>query len=142
MRKVREAFPREVIESIGAAPSIGWKRWYELAARLLDQKIDAASVHPAPFPAGLTSDQRFDVWSKLAMKAGKNSTTRKAQQAQPMLIKAQDGSVIGSIALQKGTLSFQATAKSDPFTAWLHGNAQTVFPRLHEEFLARTVKTE
>ena len=124
MRKVREAFPREVIESIGAAPSIGWKRWYELASRLLDEKIDAAFVHPAPFPAGLTSDQRFDAWSKLAMKAGKGSTTRKVQQAQPMLIKTHDGTVIGSVALQKGTLSFQTTSKSDPFTAWLHGNAE------------------
>ena len=142
MRKVREAFPREVIESIGAAPSIGWKRWYELASRLLDEKIDAAFVHPAPFPAGLTSDQRFDAWSKLAMKAGTNSTTRKFQQAQPMLIKTHDGTVIGSVALQKGTLSFQTTSKSDPFTAWLHGNAETVFPRLHKEFLARSVKPE
>ena len=59
-----------------------------------------------------------------------------------MLIKAHDGSVIGTIALQKGTLSFQTTTKSDPFTAWLHGNAETVFPRLHEEFLARSVKPE
>lgn len=44
MRKVREASPREVIERIGAAPSIGWKRWYELASRLLDSKIEAIAV--------------------------------------------------------------------------------------------------
>ncbi|MGB3278347.1 MAG: hypothetical protein WBA92_04045, partial [Pseudorhodobacter sp.] len=102
----------------------------------------ASAVHPAPFPAGLTSDQRFDAWSKLAVKTGKNSTTRKVQQAQSVLVKAQDGSVIGTIALQKDTLSFQAASKGDPFTAWLHGNAETVFPRLHEEFLARSVKPE
>lgn len=142
MRKVREALPREVIERIGAAPSIGWKRWYELASRILDEKIDATVVHPAPFPAGLTSDQRFDAWSKLAMKAGKNSTTRNIQQAQSTLVRAQDGSVIGTIALQKDALSFQAVSKGDPFTAWLHGNAETILPRLHEEFLARSVKPE
>lgn len=142
MRKVREAFPREVIERIGAAPSVGWKRWYELASRILEEKIDAAAVHPAPFPAGLTSDQRFDAWSKSTVKPGKNSTTRKVRQAQPMPIKAQDGSVIGTIALHKNTLSFQAVSRDNPFTAWLHGNAETVFRRLHEEFLARSVKPE
>ena len=142
MRKVREAFPRHIIERIGAAPSIGWKRWYELASRLLDEKTDTTSVHPAPFPPGLTSDQRFDAWSKLAMKAGKNSTTHKVHVAQSVLVKSQDGSALGTIALQKGTLSFQAASKGDPFTAWLHGNAETVFPRLHEEFLARSVKPE
>lgn len=142
MRKVREAFPREVIERIGAAPSIGWKRWYELASHVLDEKIDANFVHPAPFLPGLTSDQRFDAWSKMAMNSGKTSKTRKVQQAQPMLVKAQDGSVIGTIALQKDKLSFQAASKGDPFTAWLHGNAETVFPRLHEEFLARSAKPE
>lgn len=142
MRKVREALPREVIERIGAAPSIGWKRWYELASRILDEKIDAAAVHPAPFPAGLTSDQRFDAWSKLALNTGKNNTTRKVQQAQPRLLKAQDGSAIGTIALQKDTLSFRPASKGDPFTAWLHGNAEMVFSRLYEEFLARSVKPE
>jgi ParB family chromosome partitioning protein len=78
----------------------------------------------------------------LAVKTGKNGTTRKVQQAQSVLAKAQDGSVIGTIALQKDTLSFQAASKGDPFTAWLHGNAETVFLRLHEEFLARSVKPE
>jgi ParB family chromosome partitioning protein len=78
----------------------------------------------------------------MAVKTGKNSTTRKVQQAEPMLLKAKDGSVIGTIALQKDSVSFQATSKGDPFTAWLHRNAETVFPRLHEEFLARSVKPE
>ena len=142
MRKVREAIPREVIERIGAAPSIGWKRWYELASRLLDEKTDAIAVHPAPFPAGLTSDQRFDAWSKMAMKTGKISTSRKVQQGNSMLVKSRDGSTIGTVALQKDTLSFQAASKGDPFTAWLHGSAETVFSRLHEEFLALSAKPE
>ena len=59
-----------------------------------------------------------------------------------MLVKSRDGSTIGTVALQKDTLSFQAASKGDPFTAWLHRNAETVFPRLHEEFLARSVKPE
>ncbi|MDZ4311199.1 MAG: plasmid partitioning protein RepB [Cypionkella sp.] len=142
MRKVREAFPRDVIERIGAAPSIGWKRWYELASRIQDEKIDATSVHPAPFPASLTSDQRFEAWSRSALTTGKKSTSSKEQQTQAVSIKAQDGSVIGTIALQKDKLSFQATSDGIPFTAWLHENAAALFPRLHEEFLARSVKSE
>lgn len=142
MRKVREAIPREIIDRIGAAPSIGWKRWYELASRLLDEKIDAIAVHPAPFQAGLTSDQRFDAWSKMAMKIGKSSTSRNAQQRNSMLVKSRDGSTIGTVALQKDTLSFQGASKGDPFTAWLHGSAETVFSRLHEEFLALSAKPE
>ena len=142
MRKVREAFPREVIESIGAAPSIGWKRWYELALRILDEKIDAASVHPAPFPAGLTSDQRFDAWSKLAINTGKSSTSREIQPTRAVPVNAQNGSVIGTVSLQKDKLSFQAVSKGDQFAAWLHENAETVFPRLHDEFLARSAKPE
>jgi ParB family chromosome partitioning protein len=142
MRKVREAFPREVIERIGAAPSIGWKRWYELASYILDEKINAADVHPAPFPAGLASDQRFDAWSKLAVYSGKNSTTRKPQRAQSAPVKARDGTVLGTLSLQKDKLSYQAASKGDAFTAWLNGNAETVFLRLHEEFLARSTKPE
>jgi ParB family chromosome partitioning protein len=142
MRKVREAIPRAVIERIGAAPSIGWKRWYELAARILDEKIDAAVVHPAPFPPGLTSDQKFDAWSKLAVNTGKVITNRKAPKAQSVRVKAQDGSVIGTVSLQNEKLSFQTTSKGDPFATWLYGNAETVFARLHEEFLARSAKSE
>lgn len=142
MRKVREAIPREIIERIGAAPSVGWKRWYDLAARLLDEKVDVSAVHPAPFPAGLTSDQRFDVWSTLATKTEKNSKAATSRQPHSMPVKTQDGSVIGSVALLKDTLSFRAASKGDPFTAWLHDNAETVFPRLHEEFLARSEKSE
>lgn len=140
MRKVREAFPRAVIERIGAAPSIGWKRWYELALHLIDEKIDAKAVHPAPFPASMTSDQRFDAWSKLALKAGKNSATGKAQKPNSLSVRSKDGSCIGTVVLRKDTLSFQAATRGDPFTAWLHGNAETAFSRLHEEFLAHSVK--
>ena len=142
MRKVREAFPRDVIERIGAAPSIGWKRWYELASHILDGKIDAAAVHPAPFPAGFTSDQRFDAWAKLAMSIGRTRPTREVRQAKSLLVKRKDGSVIGTVALQKDVLSFQAAAKGEAFTAWLHGRAETVFSRLHEEFLAHSAKSE
>lgn len=141
MRKVREALPREVIERIGAAPSIGWKRWYELASRILDQKIDTRAVHPAAFPAGLTSDQRFDLWSKSALAKTPGRPAPKASEAQAVIIKAKDGTAIGTLTLQKDRLSFQAAQGAD-FTTWLHDNAETLFLQLHDDFLARSTASE
>jgi ParB family chromosome partitioning protein len=91
MRKVREAFPREVLERIGAAPSIGWKRWYDLAVRVLEEKIDVLAVHPAPFPAGSSSDDRFLAWIKALPRA--ETPGRAAHTpAAAVPIKARDGS--------------------------------------------------
>lgn len=136
MRKVREAFPREVLERIGAAPSVGWKRWYELATMVLEQKIDVASVHPDAFPADSTSDQRFADWVKALPKPA-----RKPRAADPVMqVMGRDGAPLGDVALKKGTLGFRPTAANARFADWLHENADAVFSRLHEEFLARPEK--
>ncbi|WP_170297799.1 plasmid partitioning protein RepB [Paracoccus litorisediminis] len=142
MRKVREAFPREVIERIGAAPSVGWKRWYELASRIIETKIDAVSVHPAPFQADLTSDQRFDAWEKSLLGSKAPSVGRPTAKARKLAITAQDGSELGSLSLQKGKLIFQSSATENQFATWLLENAETLFPRLHSEFLARSSDAE
>lgn len=141
MRKVREAIPRQVIERIGAAPSVGWKRWYELASRLLEAGIDPVSIHPAPFPPDLTSDQRFDVWAKATVSGQGNP--RSGARAQKLLnVKASNGSDLGTVQLQRGSLTFKSTGRDDQFTVWLHSNAETLFPRLHEEFLSHLAKSE
>lgn len=137
MRKVREAFPREVLERIGAAPSVGWKRWYELAMMVLEKQIDVLSVHPAPFPEGCTSDDRFVAWVKALPKA---ETARQEKATAAIRITAQDGSTLGEIALTKGTLGFRPSARHRDFAGWLHANADAVFQRLHEEFLAQPKK--
>ena len=142
MRKVREAFPRDVIERIGAAPSIGWKRWYDLASRVLEGKVDAGSVHPAPFSPGLTSDQRFDAWSKSLLAIGTKNPIRNDPTKASTVVKAKDGSVLGTIALEKRKLSFQAEGEGARFTEWLLENANTLFPQLHDEFLALSAKPE
>lgn len=135
MRKVREAIPRQIIERIGAAPSVGWKRWYEVASLVLDVAIDPFSVHPAPFAAGLSSDQRFDAWAK-AIKSRQSDDSKRAPSAKRFGVKAKDGSDLGTVELQKGKLSFKPTGQNDQFAAWLHMNAEALFPRLHEEFLS------
>lgn len=133
MRKVREAFPRDVLERIGAAPSIGWKRWYELAVKVLEQGIDASAIHPAPFPDGFTSDQRFAAWVK-ALPAPPKAP---AKPRSPISITAKDGTDIGEVELNRGKLGFRPSARQTDFAAWLHENAETVFSRLHQEFVTR-----
>ena len=140
MRKVREAFPREVLERIGAAPSIGWKRWYELAVTVLERKIDVLSVHPGPFPDGAKSDERFAAWMKALPLAAKQEPADKGKA--PLKIKAQDGSALGEIDLHRGTLGFRPSVRHRDFASWLHLNADPVFRRLHEEFLSQSAEKD
>lgn len=141
MRKVREAFPRELLERIGAAPSVGWKRWYDLAVKVLDQKVDIAAVHPAPFPAGSTSDQRFAIWSAAVVEAANKRPEKPDPARNAVAIKATDGTELGEVELAKGRLGFRPAAGNAAFAAWLHQNADAVFQRLHEEYLAQPTVT-
>jgi len=142
MRKVREAFPRHVLERIGAAPSIGWKRWYELAVVVLEKNIDVLSVHPAPFPEGSSSDERFAAWVKALPRADTPKEKRQPRGTTPFTLMAQDGSALGEVALTKGALGFRPSAQHRDFAAWLHANADDVFSRLHEEFLSQSKKKD
>ena len=135
MRHLREAFPRAVIERIGAAPSIGWKRWYELAARLIEQKIDPLSIHPEDFAADLSSDQRFEAWVKALQTPPPPRKGRDGAASLP--VTGRDGSPIGTVSLLKGTLTFAPAAPGGPFAQWLSDNAATVIARLHEDFLTQ-----
>jgi ParB family chromosome partitioning protein len=142
MRRVREAFPRQVLERIGAAPSIGWKRWYELATAVLEKKIDARSVHPDPFADGSSSDERFAAWVKALPKAEAAKEKRHEKGKAPLRVAAQDGSALGEVGLSKGTLGFRPSAQHRDFATWLHQNADVVFLRLHEEFLSQSKKKD
>lgn len=131
MRKVREAFPRAVIERIGAAPSVGWKRWYDLASRILDQGIDASRVHAEGFAEGLTSDQRFEAWAK-AMEGALPPSER--PQGSRVTVKAADGSRIGQVSTREGKVTLQA--HSAAFAEWIESHAEDILRRLHDEYLA------
>lgn len=140
MRKVREAFPREVLERIGAAPSIGWKRWYELAAMVLEKEIDVSAVHPAPFSDGSTSDERFAAWMKALPNAEAPKPKRQEKGTTAVPITAKDGSALGEVDLSKGALGFRPSVRHGDFASWLHKNADAVFLGLHEEFLTQSRK--
>lgn len=142
MRKVREAFPREVLERIGAAPSVGWKRWYQLAVTVLEKKIDVSAVHPAPFPDGSTSDDRFAAWAKALPKAEAPKPKGQEGGKTAVPITAKNGAAVGEVDLSNGALAFRPTARTGDFANWLHKNADAVFRRLHEEFLAQSKKPD
>lgn len=140
MRKVREAFPREVLERIGAAPSVGWKRWYELALKVIEHKIDASSVHPTPFPVGLNSDQRFDSWVKAIPSANDPRKTESNASTAIVVVKVSNGTELGTVGFKKGKLSFQPSAENTAFAGWIHQHAETLFSRLYEEFITQPNK--
>jgi ParB family chromosome partitioning protein len=88
----------------------------------------------------LTSDQRFDAWSKSLQAIGAKDPTSRITERTSTVVKAKDGTSLGKVALERGKLSFQAEGQATQFTEWLHENANTVFPQLHEEFRARSAK--
>jgi ParB family chromosome partitioning protein len=136
MRKVRETFPRDLIEKIGAAPSIGWKRWYELATKVIDRSVAPLDVFPGPFPADLTSDQRFDLWARSFEKRLLQPVAAGKPTAATVLSAA--GVKIGTVSAVSGKVTFQADKKAVKFAEWLEENAGTLFQRLHREYIAES----
>jgi ParB family chromosome partitioning protein len=142
MRKVREAFPRTLIEKIGSAPSVGWKRWYELSNKVLEQAIDATTVVSDPFPAELTSDQRFDLWVQAFEQGLARPARTKLAKVTGTAVLSPDGVKIGAVAATKGKVTFQADDEGMTFADWLGGNATALFQRLHQEYLDQSKKTD
>lgn len=127
MRKVREAFPRSLIEKIGATPSVGWKRWYELSVKLLEQGIDAAGIMPDPFPAALTSDQRFELWIQTSERRGVQAGKPKARTAATDVF-SPSGVKIGAVGAKRGKVTFEAQAEGTKFAEWLGGERNAALP--------------
>ncbi|MGV8987244.1 MAG: plasmid partitioning protein RepB [Cypionkella sp.] len=142
MRKVREAFPRALIEKIGAAPSVGWKRWYDLSAKVLERGIDANVVVAQPFPADLTSDQRFDLWVQTFETRPVQSAKSPAPKANATEVRTPSGTRIGGVVVSKGKVTFQAEAQNVKFADWLGQNAEPLLQRLHQEYLDQSTKTD
>lgn len=137
MRKVRECLPREVIERIGPAPSVGWKRWYGLATLIQDQGLSPMQIHPAPFPSEMSSDQRFEAWAKAASVATRKPRAPRVDTTRRIGLKARDGAVLGTLSVAQSQIGFQAEPQAADFAAWIGRNAEALFQRLHTEFLGQ-----
>lgn len=136
MRKVREAFPRDLIEMIGPAPSIGWKRWYDGAVALLGAKVDPYTVHPDAFPAGSDSDSRFTLWMA-ALERGLSPAPRRKQtrSAAQIDITSAEGKHIGAFSRRGATIALRVSSENADFAEWLDRNSESVFRTLHHRFL-------
>lgn len=135
MRKVRDAFPREIIERIGPAPGVGWKRWYELATRVGESGLDPRTIHAEPFPAGLTSDQRFEAWAR-ALQAQLKAQTRPGAVAPAIEVATRDGAPLGVVAPRGDSLTIRPAKAQSAFANWLASSPAEALTLLHDAFLA------
>lgn len=131
MRKVREAFPRELIERIGPAPSIGWKRWYEAAGRVLDAGIDALSLHPEPFPEALPSDEKFALWLT-ALERRLTAPSSKAARPEP----AAETAGIATLSRRGQSLTLKLHKSTGGFAEWLERHLASEAEALYRAYLA------
>lgn len=134
MRKVREAFSRDVIERIGAAPSIGWKRWYDCAVRLSDSGLEASAIHPEAFPEDSLSDQRFALWSAALDRA--LSKPRSPSAAAPnQAVTDGNGAALGTLTRKGPLVTFRAERRMQGFADWLEANGASAFADLYAAYL-------
>lgn len=126
MRKVREAFPREMIERIGPAPSIGWKRWYEAAGRVLEAGIDPTPLLDEALHPGQTSDERFLAWGAALQRA--LSAPRAPSKAPET---AHASPLIAALQRRGQTLTLKLHKSTGGFAEWLEqhfaAEAETLF---------------
>lgn len=137
--QVAEAVPVEMIERIGAAPSVGRDRWLGFAALWTDQGIDTdLGLSMLDATPGPTSDARFDglmAWlekrGKVKPPAPSAKTPRPASEKRELT--APDGRKMGQISRSGNRLRIDLGSKgARGFDRWLDENLE----RLHREWLA------
>lgn len=145
MKFVSERIPIELVAAIGAAPSIGRRRWEEVARAL--ESISGEDVagqalstcFPEPPLEGSTSDERFE----LALANLEAHAARKAQEASspparprtsnPLEWRLPDGRALARIRSSKTSLTLDVSRKENPeFTAWFEAEGETILARAYE----------
>ncbi|MCJ8333134.1 MAG: plasmid partitioning protein RepB [Epibacterium sp.] len=120
MMSIADRIPVEVIELVGAAPSIGRDRWMKVA-----DIIEEYGITYAPSLAhGQTSDERFEALLK-AVTPGKTPPPKKTT------LKGHDGRHFTKISRARGSLTLTFNSKrAEGFDEWLVEN----FEDLHAQF--------
>ncbi|MFW8634840.1 plasmid partitioning protein RepB [Cribrihabitans pelagius] len=132
MRKVRQAIPRNVIEWIGEAPGVGWKRWHALAEKLLAAGIDPKTIPVREADAALDSAKRFEAFAR-GVEARVSPPKTAPAQAQAVL--APGGkSKIGEVLVSGGRTVLRTDPKQKEFAQWLEANGAEALLRLHAEW--------
>lgn len=132
MLSIADRTPLEVIEAIGAAPSIGRDRWIAMA-----ELIETANWEVSAMLAlidGETSDNRFDALvSALTVRSRRKDEGRKAQPAAATRLSTDQGRKLGEAKMtdKRTTLTFAAKDAAG-FEVWLVENID----RIHREWMA------
>lgn len=113
MLSVTDRVSIELIEAIGAAPSVGRERWLQLAGKISESSRAKPLVEAA---LGDTSDARFDaVMAELS--------TARAPAPPPKPVLAADGSEIGQCSRKPTKMVLTLDIKAaDGFDEWLVNN--------------------
>ncbi len=134
MRKVFKAIPRDVINTIGAAPSIGRRRWHDAVDLLAELNVSAKDTLPKKFAVGLDSNGRFEAWYKAIYSLKKNPTPSPALSSTPQVISSTDGVKIGAITMSRGRAVLRMDAKQVVFSQWLNQHADEVLKKLYADW--------
>lgn len=127
MLAVADAVPLDLVEAIGAAPSVGRNRWLALAARLDETGTDTAAavalVHAAEAD---DSDARFAALLRALARP-------QAQPPEPRILRDDAGREIGRMVWRGDTLTLTVPlAGAEGFDDWLAEN----FDRIHADWRA------
>lgn len=117
MLAVADAVPLDVVEAIGAAPSVGRNRWLALAARLEETGTATSdAVALVQSAKAVDSDARFE--ALLAALAAPQTPA-----PEPRILRDEAGREVGRLARRGGTLTLTMPLKGrDGFDDWLADN--------------------
>jgi len=136
MLTVVDRLPVELIEAIGAAPSVGRDRWLAVAEHI---EVGVFSADEAISVANLaandeSSDARFEALHRALAHVTGGGRTRKAQppsREPPRALEGGDGTAIGKTARRRGATVLHLSDKAAPgFADWLI----RALPEIHQRW--------
>lgn len=140
MTKVARTVPLGVVQYIGAAHSVGRRRWEELADLVRDKGI-AIETLVAALPVAsrdLGSDERFALVADVAMKAAQSEATQVGSPPALPIVHT-DGSKVAEIKETPRSVTIRFTGSEQPeFTKWMREHAEVEVLRLYEAWKLAT----
>ena len=132
MDTVTAAVPPELIYAIGAADSVGRRRWMDLVTNIKAVQGDVMARMPQNLDQNLTSDQRFD---RIERALKDHLTPAPVLMAAKQAVQLPDGRQIGDLVNETARLKILIDKRHNPaFAAWVYENGAAVLQRLHDEF--------
>ncbi|OZA13302.1 MAG: plasmid partitioning protein RepB [Rhodobacterales bacterium 17-64-5] len=134
MLSIAAKVPREVIEAIGAAPSVGRDRWQAVAdlVETADTDIDTMVAMLNLTARSARSDDRFQaLLDYLTSSAEKTKAASRGPQKDPVTVRAEDGLPLGRATYDSRFLTLKLRlSQTEGFEAWLLDH----LPALHRDW--------